>query len=124
MEDAEEVDCDPELGTRWLSVADAFPLPVNFDPKFVSWKLGDRTKPKNLLYRGNHTGKTQIDCRQRMTGKRDLCQSIEGHTQVRLFKKRESRNLPGPNTGELDRPPQTEIGQSGAPESLPGWRGP
>lgn len=75
MEDVEEVDCDPELGTRRLSVADAFPLSANFDPEFVSWKLGDRTKLENLLYRGNRTGKTRIECRQRMTGKHDLCQS-------------------------------------------------
>lgn len=33
MEDAESLalDCNPELGTRWLSAADAFPLSVKFD---------------------------------------------------------------------------------------------
>ena len=36
MEDTEEVDCDPELGTRRLPVADAFPSSVNSDPEFVS----------------------------------------------------------------------------------------
>ena len=38
MEDPEPlaVDCDPELGTRWLSTADAFPLSVKFDAEIVS----------------------------------------------------------------------------------------
>jgi hypothetical protein len=61
MEDVEEVtDRNPELGARSLSTAGAFPLPVNFDPQFVSEEQGSRTKLENLLHHGNRTGKTQI----------------------------------------------------------------
>ena len=75
MEDAEDVDCDPELGTRRLSTTDAFPLSVNFDSKCVSGRHGDRAKLENLLHRGNRTGKTRISCRQRRTGRHVLFQS-------------------------------------------------
>ena len=75
MEDAEDVDCDPELGTRRLPATDAFPLSVNFDSKCVSRRHGDRAKLGNLLHRENRTGKTRILCRRRRTGRLVLFQS-------------------------------------------------
>ena len=69
------MDCNPELGTLWLSAADAFPLSVNLDTKFINGKRGERTKLENLLQRGNQRGRTRNECRRRMTGKHDLCQS-------------------------------------------------
>ena len=75
MEDAEDVNCDPELGTRRLSTTNALPLSVNFDSKYVSGRHGDRAKLENLLHHGNRTGKTRISCRQRSTGRYVLFQS-------------------------------------------------
>ena len=71
----EVIDCDPELGTRRLSAADALPLSVYPHPNFVSGRNGSETRLGKLFHHGNRSGKMRIECHQRRIGKHDLCRS-------------------------------------------------